>query len=374
MDKIGTKTIETERLILRRYVTSDAEDMYRNWAGDPEVTKFLSWPTHPNAEFSRSLLETWVIFYDEGRTYNWGITLKGEDHVIGNIAVVERDERTCSYEIGYALGQAFWGRGIMPEALKAVIAYLFEGEKDLMRIIATHDVRNGKSGRVMQKAGMHFDGVLRVSKKNNQGLHDTAYYSVLRSDLVTEKQLEELFLEMHPGFFEREYIRKIPVGEEASEMLLRLQEFDESEYVKTMPDEVTFGYYEGSFEELLDAIRKVIPHWVPLFSENARVYCGFVNGKIASFCMIEDFGEHVVNGEKWKIGGPGCVGTVPEYRNRGIGLSMVRNVTKILRDEFYDYSYIHYTYETDWYAKLGYRTVLSWNGQGFAKGMNDRVK
>ena len=92
MDQIGTKTIETERLILRRYVVEDAEDMYQNWAGDPEVTKFLSWPTHPNAEFSRKLLEKWVSYYDEGRTYNWGITLKGEDHVIGNIAVVERDE------------------------------------------------------------------------------------------------------------------------------------------------------------------------------------------------------------------------------------------------------------------------------------------
>ena len=370
MNKIGTKTIETERLILRRYVITDAEDMFQNWAGDPEVTKFLSWPTHRNAEFTREILAKWVSYYDDGKTYNWGITLKGSDHVIGNIAVVERDERTCSYEIGYVLGRAFWGRGIMPEALKAVINYLFEGEKDLMRIIATHDVRNQKSGRVMQKAGMHFDGVLRASKKNNQGLHDTAYYSVLRSDLVTEKQYEELFMEMHPGFFEREYIQKIPVGEEASEMLLRLQEFEESKYEKVFPEDVTFGYYKGSFEELLDAVRKVIPHWVPLFSEQSRVYCGFVNGKIASFCMIEDFGEHMVNGEKWKIGGPGCVGTVPEYRDRGIGLTMVRNVTEILRDEFYDYSYIHYTYETNWYAKLGYRTFLSWNGQGFAKKMN----
>ena len=147
------------------------------------MTKFLSWPTHPNAEVTKSLLEKWVSYYDEGRTYNWGITLKGEDHVIGNIAVVERDERTCSYEIGYALGRAFWGCGIMPEALKAVINYLFEGEKDLNRIIATHDPRNMKSGRVMQKAGMHFDGVLRAAKKNNQGIHDAVYYSVLREDL-----------------------------------------------------------------------------------------------------------------------------------------------------------------------------------------------
>ena len=69
----------------------------------------------------------------------------------------------------------------------------------------------------------------------------------------------------------------------------------------------------------------------------------------------------------WKIGGPGCVGTLPEYRGRGIGLSMVRNVTKILQDEFYDYSYIHYTYETDWYSKLGYKTFLKWNCKGIVE-------
>ncbi|MCR5466696.1 MAG: GNAT family N-acetyltransferase [Lachnospiraceae bacterium] len=365
MNTVGTKTIETERLVLRRYKVEDAGDMYQNWTSDPEVTKFLSWPTHTSVEFTKKLLTQWVSYYDEGRTYNWGITVKGDDRVIGNIAVVERDERTCSYEIGYCLCKAYWGQGIMPEALRAVIDYLFEGESDLMRIYATHDLRNPKSGRVMEKAGMHFDGILRGSKKNNLGLHDTAYYSVLRNDVVMREQYEKLFLSIHPGFFERDYVKRVPEDESASEMFLRLQEFDPECYQKDLPENVTFGYYNGDFEELLAAVGEVIPHWVPLFSKESRVYCGFVDGKIASFCMIENFGEHVVDGMTWKIGGPGCVGTVPAYRDRGIGLSMVRNVTQILREELYDYSYIHYTYETKWYGKLGYRTVLSWNGKGF---------
>ena len=362
---IGTKMIETERLILRRYMVSDAEDMYRNWTGDPEVTKFMPWPRHESAEVTGEILTEWVSYYDDGNTYNWGITLKGADHVISNIAVVERDERTCTYEIGYCLGKEFWGRGIMPEALRAVIAYLFEGEKDLNRIIATHDIRNEKSGRVMQKAGMHFDGVLRASKRNKLGIHDTAYYSVLRSDLVTKEQYEALFLEMNPGYFEREYVQRVSKDEPASEMFLRLQEFDEKRYEKAFPENVTFGYYDGDLEELRRAVEKVVPHWVNFFGEGSRVYCGFVDGKIASFCQIVDFGEHEVNGQVWKIGGPGCVGTVPEFRDRGIGLTMVKNVTKILRDELYDQSYIHYTYETKWYGKLGYKTFLSWCGKGF---------
>ena len=175
MNTAGTKTIETERLILRRFVIEDTEDMYKNWASDPKVNTFMTWPMHTDISVSKVLLENWISRYEDGRTYNWGITLKGNDYVIGNISVVDRNERTCTYELGYCLGSAFWGRGIMPEALKAVICYLFENEKDLNRIIATHDVRNKKSGRAMQKAGMHFDGILRDSKKNNLGIHDTAY-------------------------------------------------------------------------------------------------------------------------------------------------------------------------------------------------------
>ena len=371
MNTAGTKTIETKRLILRRYVLEDAEDMYKNWASDPDVTTFMTWPAHADVSVTKELLTKWVSFYDEGKTYNWGITLKGDDHVIGNIAVVERNERTLSYELGYCLGRAFWGHGIMPEALKAVIAYLFENEQDLNRIIATHDVRNIKSGRVMEKAGMHFDGILRDSKKNNLGIHDTAYYSILRSDMLTHEQYAKLFNDMHPGFFERDYIQRVPENEPASEMLLRLQSFDEKIYNKDFPDNIHFGYYNGELSILQEAVHAVLPHWVPFFDGKSRVYCAFESGKIVSFCMIEDFGEHMVAGMSRKIGGPGCVGTLPEYRSRGIGLSMVRNVTKILQDEFYDYSYIHYTYEMDWYAKLGYKTFLRWSCRGIVGEENE---
>lgn len=51
----GTRKIETERLILRRFVMEDAEDMYNNWASDPEVTKYLTWPTHPSSEVTKDI-------------------------------------------------------------------------------------------------------------------------------------------------------------------------------------------------------------------------------------------------------------------------------------------------------------------------------
>ena len=187
----------------------------------------------------------------------------------------------------------------------------------------------------------------------------------LSVELVSKEQRAGIFNEIHPGFFDRDYVKRVADDEPASEMFMGLENMDAYCYEKSFPENITFGYYEGDMEELKDAVKKVIPHWVPLFTENSRVYCGYADGKIASFCMIEDFGEHIICGRKCKIGGPGCVGTLPEYRDRGIGLTMVRNVTGILKDELYDYSYIHYTYETAWYAKLGYRTVLRWNGKGF---------
>ncbi|MBR4577526.1 MAG: GNAT family N-acetyltransferase [Clostridia bacterium] len=182
--------------------------------------------------------------------------------------------------------------------------------------------------------------------------------------MAGKKDYEALFQEMHPGFFEREQIRSMEEEWTCEEMVLPLAEFDPHAYEKKFDDSVSFGLLRGRMEELRAAIEQVVPSWLPLYTEKSRVYCGFIGGKIASFCMIENMGEHRLDGQLLKIGGPGCVGTVPEFRNKGIGLVMVRDVTRILKEEGYDLSYIHYTGVAPWYRKLGYRTVLKWNKHG----------
>ena len=182
---------------------------------------------------------------------------------------------------------------------------------------------------------------------------------------ATKNKYEDLFLEMHPGFFDRDYVKRVSKDEPATEMLLILKEFDESAYTKSFGREVTFGYYHGDIEKLKVDVGRVVPHWTQFFGEDSRIFCGYLDGEVTSFCQIEDFGEHKLGETMVRIGGPGCVGTLPEFRNRGIGLSMVREVTRILGDEGYDCSYIHYTYETDWYGKLGYKKIVSWCGEGF---------
>lgn len=65
----GTKTLETSRLILRRFQEGDGDFMYKNWASDPEVTKFLTWPTHPSVEVSRKINASWVASYEKPDYY-----------------------------------------------------------------------------------------------------------------------------------------------------------------------------------------------------------------------------------------------------------------------------------------------------------------
>ena len=126
MNKTGTQRIETHRLILRRYRIEDAEDMFNNWASDPEVTKFLTWPAHSSIDVTRRILNTWISYYDDGGFFQWAIELKETGRVIGNIAVVRLEEAIGEAEIGYCMGRAWWGQGIMPEALRAVVDYLFD--------------------------------------------------------------------------------------------------------------------------------------------------------------------------------------------------------------------------------------------------------
>ena len=181
MKNKGTKTIETDRLILRRFCMDDAEGMYANWASDSEVTRFLTWPVHADVNVTRTLLEGWIHNYEEDTTYNWVMELKNTHEVIGNISVVKLREDIAAADMGYCMGKAWWGMGFMPEALCAVIGYLFS-EVGLNRIAACHDVNNPKSGRVMEKAGMKVEGIWRGAGKNNLGVCDEVWHSILREE------------------------------------------------------------------------------------------------------------------------------------------------------------------------------------------------
>lgn len=173
-----------------------------------------------------------------------------------------------------------------------------------------------------------------------------------------------LFNSLYPNYFEQDFLRDLPEEFIFDEMILPLKKFDIHTYDKNMEHNISFGFYNGDLNELKKKVEKVDQQWEPFYDRKQRIYCGYIDGKVVSFCIVEDMGVHNINGNKIKIGGPGCVGTLSEYRDRGIGLTMVKHVTQILKEEGYDYSYIHYTYVASWYEKLGYRTSIKWNKNG----------
>lgn len=182
MKNCGTQRIETDRLILRRYKIEDADAMYKNWASDSEVTKFLTWQPHSSVEVSRSIIEDWLKEYSDKKYYQWAIVLKDNgNEPIGDISVVHMNEDISMVHIGYCLGRAWWRRGIMSEALKAVTDFMFD-TVEVNRVESRHDPRNPNSGKVMQKCGMKYEGTLRSADRNNQGICDACYYALLRSE------------------------------------------------------------------------------------------------------------------------------------------------------------------------------------------------
>ena len=111
MNHLGTKLLETDRLILREYVPEDAPAMYKNWAADPEVTAYLTWPPHANVAVTRSLLSSWIPEYGKPDYYHWTIVLKENGpEPIGSICVVDHNDSTFMSHIGYCLGKAWWHR------------------------------------------------------------------------------------------------------------------------------------------------------------------------------------------------------------------------------------------------------------------------
>lgn len=155
--------------------------MFRNWASDPEVTKFLTWPAYQSMETAFPVLSMWIKDYEKANFYQWIIVLKDLGEPIGSISAMDPNDVLEKTEIGYCIGKSWWHQGLMTEALQAVIDFLFR-DVGMNRIEAKYDTNNPHSGAVMKKCGMKYEGTSRAAGKNNQGICDIARYAIVRSD------------------------------------------------------------------------------------------------------------------------------------------------------------------------------------------------
>ena len=184
MKHLGTVTLETERLILRKTFESDYEPMFRNWANDERVTKFLTWAPYESAEQLKNTYHQYLLENQQKiDSYDWKIVLKESGEPIGSIGVVNIKEDIEEAEIGYCLGADWWHMGIMTEAFERVIKFLFE-DVGVNRITAEHDPRNPHSGDVMKKCGLRFEGTFRQAGRNMQGICDVSHYAILKEDYI----------------------------------------------------------------------------------------------------------------------------------------------------------------------------------------------
>lgn len=188
MENIGTKKLETERLILRKGSVNDAEEIFNNYCTDPLVTKYVTWDVHKSIDDSIKYLKHFEESYSKEHSYNWLIEDKGINQVVGAIAAIHVDVKNGTIEIGYCLGSKWWNKGYMTEVLKEVIQFLFE-EVGVETIYAEHWADNPSSGKVMLKSGMKYEGSLRnrLIDKNTNKPTNLESYSIIKEDYFNNK-------------------------------------------------------------------------------------------------------------------------------------------------------------------------------------------
>lgn len=171
MPHIGTRPLETERLILRRFTLDDAEAMYHNWANDPEVARHMRWDAHQNLDETREVMAGFVAAYAQSDHYHWAITLRETGQAIGTVAIFPGDDGIPedAWEPAYCIGRAWWGNGYTTEALTAALDYFTAGT-GITKLECCHAKENPASGRVMEKCGFRFH-------------HDGAYHRLDDSEV-----------------------------------------------------------------------------------------------------------------------------------------------------------------------------------------------
>lgn len=157
--------LETERLILRNYMLSDLDDYYE-YVSMQDVGPRCGWPAYTEKEKAKERLELEIT-----KPLQFAIELKENHKVIGSVELTEaKGERypdcdmTNSKEIGFLLSKDYWGCGIMPEAVKAVLKYAFE-ELGVEKIYISHAEKNTQSGRVQEKLGFKIIGKVKNYRK-----------------------------------------------------------------------------------------------------------------------------------------------------------------------------------------------------------------
>ena len=172
--------IDTERLLLRKVTRDDLNDIFE-YTSNENVTKYLRWSTHESVEVTRKYIDDVLNEYSDGKDSPWMIEYKTQKKVIGAIHIIVYDEKNKRSEIGYVLSEKYWNKGIMTEALKAVISYCFD-VLGFNRVQLQCKSENGASEKVIGKSGSQFEGQMREFVYEKARYWDIKIFSVLKNE------------------------------------------------------------------------------------------------------------------------------------------------------------------------------------------------
>jgi len=174
-------TLKCERLILRPFSLNDATRV-QLLAGDAAIAETTLTIPHP---YEDGMAEEWISTHEkkfqQGGGIDFAITLKAENILIGAIGISNINQKFDKAEIGYWIGKPFWNNGYCTEAVKAVLKYCFE-ELKVNKVYAHHFIENAASGKVMKKAGMKKEGILRQNVKKGEKYFDTPVFGILKNE------------------------------------------------------------------------------------------------------------------------------------------------------------------------------------------------
>lgn len=175
--------LETDRLVLRRLTLEDASDVFA-YARDPEVARYTTWEAHRSLDESLRFLKRVLDRYAAGEVAPWGVVHKADDRVIGTCGFAQWRREHARAELAYALARPYWNQGLATEAVRAVVAFGFR-TMELNRIEARCEISNVASARVMEKAGMTFEGILRQHMYAKGAYRDLKMYAILREEWLS---------------------------------------------------------------------------------------------------------------------------------------------------------------------------------------------
>lgn len=181
LTNIGTQTIETERLILRRFKYSDCNSMLKNWIADEKIQSMYSEPVYKTLDEVNGLLDKYISAYAKDDYYRWAVIEKTSGECIGQIAYFLVDNKNHFAEIEYCIGSQFQRRGYATEAAKAVISYGFE-RINLHKVQICTKTINLPSKKVIEKCGLTYEGTLRDYFYMNGEYVGRLYFSILRNE------------------------------------------------------------------------------------------------------------------------------------------------------------------------------------------------